>query len=208
MRNQARIKMLWWTSVLLLVLSACKFKFQEMELTELPIETSANAQDVNVDIIVRHTQDQVQEVLPRSYLVAFGFTGQCQELPALRGQMDLEFVQVKSFTFHRQVLVAFASVDTIQGTLDIRTRDFSDRYWSTDPLPPQNVSVAKEISQVAHQHITDLGILDCDVTLSCVGNKVDIWHVLCTEPGSGPTGSHLCEFEINAVTGQIVDANQ
>lgn len=206
MRNQARIRMLLWTSVLLLVLSACKF--QETELTGLPIEILANAQDVNVDIIVGQTQDRVQEILPHSYLVAFSFRGRCQDLPALRGQIDLHFVQVKSFAFHRQVLVAFASVDTIQGTLDVQTRDFSDRYWSTDPLLPQDVSVAKEISQVAYQHIADLGILDCDVTLDRVGNTADVWHVLCTEPGSGPTGSQLCEFEINTATGQIVDTSR
>lgn len=106
------------------------------------------------------------------------------------------------------MLVAFASVDTIQEVLEVQTRDFSDRYWSTDPLLPQNVSVAKEFAQVAYRHITDLGILDCDITMSCVGNKADVWHVLCTEPGSGPTGSRLCEFEIHAETGQIVDISQ
>lgn len=207
MRNQMRIKILLWMLVLSLALSACKF--QETELRELPIEIfQTNAQDVDVNLIVRQVQDRVQETLPNSYLVAFGFTGRYQELPGLRGEMVLDFVQVKTFLVHQQVLAAFTSVDTIQGTLEIRTKDVSDYYWSTNPLPPQNVAVAREVSQIAYRHITDLGILDCDVTLSCVGNKVDIWHVLCTEPGSGPTGSHLCEFKIQAATGQIVDASQ
>ena len=206
MRNQARIRVLLWASVLLLVLSACQF--QETELTGSPIDLLANAQDVDVDVIVEHTQGRVREVLPRSYLVAFSFRGRCQDLPALRGRIDLHFVQVKPFVFRRQVLVAFASVDTIQGTLDVLTRDFSDRYWSTDPLLLQDVSIAKEVSQVAYQHLTDLGILDCDVTLDRVGNTADVWHILCTEPGSGSTGSQLCEFEIGTSAGQIIIIDQ
>lgn len=206
MRNQIRIKILWM-SALLLALSACQFK--EAELRELPIEIfQTNARDVDVDLIVKQVQDRVQETLPKSYLMAFSFRGRCRDLPGLRGEIGLHFVQVKTLLFHRQVLVAFASVDTIQETLEVQTRDFSDRYWSTDPLLPQNVSVAKDVSQVAYRHIADLGILDCDVPLSCVGNKEDIWHVLCTDPGSGPTGSSLCEFEVNTATGQIVDVSQ
>lgn len=207
MKNQICIKMLLWMSALLLTLPACQF--QETGLRKLPIEISqTNAQDVDVDLVVKQVQDRVQEALPKSYLMAFSFRGRCQDLPGLRGEIGLHFVQVKTLPLHQQVLAAFASVDTKQGTLEIQTRDFSDRYWSTDRLLPQNVSIAKEIAQVAYQHITDLGILDCDVTLSCVGNKEGIWYVLCTEPGSGPTGSRLCEFEIHAATGRIVDITQ
>jgi len=90
MKNQVRIRVLLWVSVLLIVLSACQF--QETELTGLPVEISTNTQDVNVEIIIRHTHEQVEEILPHSYLVAFGFVGRLQDLPALRGQMDLEFV--------------------------------------------------------------------------------------------------------------------
>lgn len=207
MRNQMRIKILLWMLVLLLALSACKF--QETELRELPIEIfQTNAQDVDVDLIVRQVQDRVQETLPNSYLVAFGFSGRCQDLPGLRGEMVLDFVQVKTFFLHRQVLAAFTSVDTVQGTLEIWTKDVSDYYWSTDPLLLQDVSVAREVSQMAYRHITNLGILDCDVAMDCVGNQRDIWHILCTEPKSGPGGHRLCEFEINAKTGQIVDTSQ
>lgn len=204
MRNQERIQLLLCVVTLLSASAACSF--QETDLTGLPVEISqANAQDVNIDIIVENVQEQVQMVLPEAYLSAFAFTGQCQGLSELHGQVHLEFVQVESFPFYQQVLVALTSVDTIQETLEIRTRDYSDYYWSTDPLPPQDVSVAREIANIAHKHIADLGIPDCDVTLSSVGQT---WHVLCTEPSSGPAGSRLCEFEVDAATGQIVTAHQ
>ncbi len=204
MRNWWRIQILLCASVLLSALAACRF--QETDLAGLPIEVSqADTQSVDVGVIVENVQAQVQKVLPGAYLTAFAFTGQCQGLPELHGQVHLQFVRVKSFLFYQQVLVALASVDTIQETLEIQTRDFSDYYWSTDPLLPQDVSVAKEIANIAHKHIAGLGIPACDVTLSNMGQT---WHVLCTEPGSGPTGSRLCEYEIDAATLQIVTANQ
>jgi hypothetical protein len=207
MRNQVQIKILLWVSILLLALSACKF--QETESRALPIEISpTGTQDVDVDFIVRQVQDLVQDTLPNSYLVALGFAGRCRDLPGLRGEIVLDFVQVKTFLFHRQVLAAFTSVDTVQGTLEVWTKDVSDYYWSTDLLLPQDVSVAREVSQMAYRHITDLGILDCDVVMDCVGNQRDIWHILCTEPESGPGGRRLCEFEINAKTRQILDTSQ
>jgi len=200
MRNQERRQILLCASALLAALAACNF--QESNLTGLPVEVSyANAQGVNVDVMTENVQRQVQRVLPEAYLTSFNFAGQCQGLPDLHGQVHLEFVQVESFPFYQRVLVALTSIDTVQETLEIQTRDYSDYYWSIEPLPPQDLSIAREIADIANKHIADLGILDCDVTLSSVGQT---WHVLCTEPGSGPAGLRLCEFEIDAATGQIV----
>jgi hypothetical protein len=204
MRDQERIQPLLCVLALLSALAACNF--QETDLTELPVEISqADAQGVNVDVIVENVQKQVRMILPEAYLTMFVFTGRYQGLPELHGQVHLQFVQVESFPFYQRVLVALTSVDTVQETLEIRTRDYSDRYWSTEPLPLQDVSIAREIADIADKHIADLGIPDCDVTLSSVGR---IWHVLCTQPGSGPVGSHLCEFEIDAATGQIMTGRQ
>ena len=194
MNNRHGIRMILYITTCLLLLTACHF--QESEMTGKSIDIlDPNTQEISIETIIKNSQQEVHAILPRAYLSAFSFTGQCQDLPKLHGQVHMTFVQVRSFLFYQQVVVAFVSVDTVQETLEIQTQDLSHHYWSTESMSIQEASAIAEVAEIAYQHLTELGIEDCDVTLSSMNQN---WHVLCTEPNSGTTGARLCTFWIDA----------
>lgn len=202
MKTQRLIRVMSCMLVLSSSLIACRAGFEEVDLVGLPAAVSEpTGQEVAVSVVIEGALQQVQLLLPEAYLRSFVFTGKCQDLPELRGQVKPDFVQVKLGLLRRRVTVALVSVDTIQQTLTVRVRDHSAYYPSTERLSMQEISSAKDVAGVAYEHIRTLGLSDCDVTLT---RLEDAWHVLCTEPGSGPAGPRLCEFEIDAATEQIV----
>lgn len=131
----------------------------------------------------------------------FGFSGDCQELPYLHGTINLGFVQVRG-TVKRQVLTAFASVNTMEETMDLRFSDHSPYDVSTAPLLLPNSLPVREIAVLAYENIIRLGVTPCDVNLTWSGAR-DAWLVKCTAPGSGPLGPQRCVFEIAPLTGQV-----
>ena len=206
MRNQLSIRILLCMLVLSSTLAACISKSQEVDLTGLPVEISkAGTQEINVDVIIESALQQVLKCLPEAYLSSFVFTGYCQDLSELRGRVELNFVQVQVTPLKQRVWVAFASVDTVQQTLDVQIRDHSDYCWSTEPLLLQDISAAREVADIAYTQIAALGISDCDATLTRLDRT---WEVVGTEPGSGPAGPRECEFEIDASTRQIETTHQ
>ncbi len=201
MSKAMRVKTALCIPAFLLLLSGCN-RFQETELVGLPVGVSlANSQEIDIGTIVENTQLQVESMLPGAYLNGFGFYGPCQGLADFHGRISLSFVQVHRILLFPKMFVAFADVDTTRRTLDIETHDFSALYPNTTYLSPESISAAREIAGIAYKHITDLGMQDCDVALVRLSQT---WHVSCTEPGSGPVGPSLGNFEIDAETWRIV----
>lgn len=188
-------------------LAACAARFEPIELTALPARISQpDAQEIDVEVVLASAEGQVQRVLPDAYLEFFGFSGDCQELPHLHNTINLGFVQVQG-TVRRQVLAAFASVNTVEETMDLRFADHSPYYVSTAPLLLQDSLPVREIAELAYENIIRLRVAPCDVNLTWSGTR-DAWLVECTAPGSGSLGPRQCVLEIDPLTGQVRGVQQ
>lgn len=189
-------------------LAACTTRFEPIELTALPVSVSQpDSQEIDVEMVLASAESQVQKVLPDAYLEFFGFLGDCQELPHLRGTINLGFDQVQQGIVRGQVLAASISVNTVEETMDLYFADLSPYYISTAPLLLQNSLPVREIARQAYEHIIRLGVAPCDVNLTWSGIR-NAWLVVCTAPGSGPLGPRRCEFAIDPLTGQVRDVQQ
>lgn len=188
--------------------AACAARFEPIDLTALPVRVSQpDAQEIDVEMILASAESQVRKVLPDAYLEFFGFSGDCQELPHLRGTINLGFEQVRWGIVRQQVLAASVSVDTAKETMDLHFADHSPYYVSTASLLLQNSLPVREIAIRAYEHIIRLGVAPCDVNLTWSGIR-DAWLVECTAPGSGSLGPRRCEFEIDPLTGQVRGVQQ
>ncbi len=189
-------------------LAACTTRFEPSELTALPVSVSQpGVQEIDVGVVLASVESQVQEILPDAYLEFFGFSGDCQELPHLRGTINLGFDQVRKGLARRQVLSASASVNTVEGTMDLHFADHSSYYVLTSPLLLQEGLLVREIALLASENIVRLGAAPCDVNLTRSGAR-DAWLVVCTAPGSGPLGPRKCVFEMDPLTGRVRGAQQ
>lgn len=189
-------------------LAACAARFEPIELTALPVSVSQpGVQEIDVEVVLASAESQVQEILPDAYLEFFGFSGDCQELLHLHGTINLGFDQVRRGLARQQVLSASASVNTVEGTMDLHVADYSLYYVSTSPLLLQEGLPVREIALLASENIIRLGVAPCDVNLTRSGAR-DAWLVVCTAPGSGSLGSRKCVFEIDPFTGQVHGAQQ
>lgn len=198
------IALCWW---LVCSLAACTTRFEPIELTALPVSVSQpGVREADVELVLASVESRVREILPDAYLVFFGFSGDCQELPYLRGTINLGFDQVRRLV-RRQVLSASASVNTVEGTMDLHFADLSSYYISTSPLLLHKGLPVREIALLAGENIVRLGAVPCDVHLTRWGSR-DAWLVVCTSAGSGPLGPQKCAFEIDPFTGQVRGARQ
>jgi|GEM_PF-2659915 len=202
MKTRRIARVLLCVLILSLSLIACRTGLEEIELVGIPTTVyDSTSQEIDMRVVVEGARRQAQMLLPEAYLRSFVFTGRCQDLPELLGQVKLDFVQVQSGLLRQRVMIAFVSVDTIQQTLSVRVRDHSAYYPSTEHLSMQEVSSFQDVADVAYEHIEALRGSDCDATMTRLENS---WLVVCTEPGSGVLGPRVCEFEIDASTGQII----
>ncbi|MGC8880553.1 MAG: hypothetical protein ACP5R2_15170 [Anaerolineae bacterium] len=178
---------------LLLLLSACtySFQFQDVKVTDVPIDVlKPGTQEVNVDVVFETVTQRVHETLPKAYFQGMVFSGRCQDLPHLQGKLVLVFRQVRMAIPRQQVVRATASVDTLRQTMDLYYEDVSNFYPSTKHRTFSGDHSIKEIAAIAHQHITELGLCDGDVTLTQLN---DSWDVRC---GSLSDFIQKCRFEI------------
>lgn len=181
-----------------LVLAACTSRFQEIKVTNVPVTVfKPGTQDVDVSVVLESVTQRVRETLPGAYFQGVVFSGRCPDLPRLQGKLILTFVQVQVAIPRQQVVLATASIDTVQQTMDLHYENVSSFYPSTKRRTLSGDHSIKEIAAIAHRHITELGLSDCDVTLTQLD---DSWDVRC-----GPLGSFIqkCRFEI--VNGEIKD---
>ena len=184
-----------WLSLLLF---ACTSRFQEVKVTNVPVTVfKPGTQNVDVSVVLEDVTQRVHEMLPGAYFQGMVFSGKCQDLSRLHGKLVLVFVQVQAAIPKRQVVRASASVDTVRQTMDLHYEDVSDFYPSTKRRTLNGDRSIKEIAAIAHRHITELGLSDCDVTLTQLD---DSWDVRC-----GPLNNFVqkCRFEI--VSGEVKD---
>ena len=198
MKTRWLVQALLCALITLPCLVACAPKFREVDLADLPVTISRpNAQEVDVDVVIENARQKVQEILPGAYLNFFSFTGRCQNLPEMRGRIYMDFIQVRPALPRQRVLIASVSVDTMQQTMEIRTRDYSAYYWSTEPLILEGLKV-KEVANLLHEYISISGLSDCIVVLAR-GSTNGPWTVRCGPPDQ----VFLACLEIDPVTGEI-----
>lgn len=171
-------------------------------MTDVPVTIfKPGTQDIDVQIALDTVQDRVQRMLPGAYFNLMVFSGKCQDFPQLRGKLVLVFVQVSPAIPRPRVVKAVASIDTVQQTMDLHLKDVSDNYPSTRHRRLSDDPPFKEVSDIAHGHITKLGLVDCDVTITQLDDNS--WDVRC-----GPLHNFVqqCHFEI--VTGEVRDIEE
>lgn len=184
---------------LILLLSACATSFQETTVTNIPVAVSKQGtQGVNLDVIRDVAEQRVRSTLSGAYFQGMVFSGKCQDLPQLQGKVVLIFAQVRPAIPGQQVVRAFASINTDQKTMDIHYVDESEAYPLTERREFSGDRTFKEIADAVYQQITELGLSDCDVTLTQVED--DAWDVRC-----GPLDNFVQECRFGVVNGKIQD---
>lgn len=167
-------------------------------MTDVPVTVfEPGTQDVDLDTILEAAAQRIHEILPGAHFQSLVFSGRCQDLPHLRGKLVLIFVQVQAAIPRQRVVRATATVDTVRQTMSLHYVDESDHYPSTQRQTFGGDCSVKEIAAIAYRHITELGLPDCDVTLTQLD---DSWDVRC-----GPLSNFTekCWFAI--ANGEIQD---
>ena len=189
--------------VILCLLNACASGFKPIEITDIPLALPEN-QNVTMRTILTQTEEQVQQYVPGAYASSLTFLGQYEGLDQALGKINIGYVRVdRRFGLRSRVIVGMLSVDTLTYTMEMRFEDHTKHYPSARAphILPEDLPLLS-VTRLAYSHIDGLGITDCDITLTYLR---DVWHVLCTEPGSGPLGARKCAFEIDSVTMQVLE---
>lgn len=185
---------------LTLLFVACSPSFQEINVEDIPIEVMLpDSQVVDMDVVMRSANLQIQDVLPGAQLSGIVFSSSCEDLSQLRGEIVLSFVKTQFSIPNERVVSAIASINTIQQTMDIHVKDMTDFYWSTEILDIENDSLnLNKISTKAFNQIKVSESANCDVTIT---RMKDSWLVRC-----GPLGNFVqkCQFEIHPTTGEVI----
>lgn len=190
-RKIAYTSLLGFGLCLSVLLTACVPKFQESKVTNIPVDISnPSTPDVNLDIALEVTQKKIKAVLPDAYFGGMVFSGKCQGLPRLQGKLVLIFAQVRPAFFKQQVVSGVATIDTVKQMMDLNYTDHSDYEWYDSPKTFVGDASFKEIIALTYPHITELGLSECDVTMTQLENS---WDVRC-----GPLENFVqqCRFEI------------
>lgn len=185
-------------TLLFLPLVGCESGPTPVDVTNVPIDISQpNSEEVDIDVVMTSVQARVRERLPDAQFKRLTFSGKCQDLPKLQGRIVILFMQVNWSLFGQQVMFATASVNTSQRMMTLSIFDESKYYPSTAVLPLVADSEFKEIARIAHQHIVESGLSDCDVTIT---QDENVWDICC---GCLDDFCQQCEFAVDAVTGEI-----
>jgi hypothetical protein len=181
----------WLGLCWLVLVVACSPSFREIQLTDVPVQAlDSNTKSVNTDIVLTAVTQKVHETLPSAYYRGMVFAGRCEDLSQLRGKLVLIFLQTQWGFPKQRAFRAVASVDTIQQKMNLRYTDETNYYPATEQQTFAGDQSVKIIFALAHQHIAQQQIPDCDVTVTELD---DVWHVRC-----GPLENFIkkCEFEI------------
>jgi hypothetical protein len=190
------------TGVLLVVTAlscSCRPAFNHVYLTDVPVRIYAedNSDYPNVDIIREDVQTKVSESIPGAMYKDFLFSGKCSELPAHQGTMLFTFQRVQNYLNGKQVIFVTATVDTRQQTVKIEALDESSFYPNLQQDEPTTEAAFGRITQIAYQHINQLGLSNCNVTIT---QQEDHWDVRC---GAFNDFEQKCWFAINSSTQEI-----
>ena len=187
--------------LLCVALLACRPELREPRPSQIAVAVlKPGTGEVDVDRVVHDITDEVHKVLPRAFAQGMVYSGECQDLPELRGKLVFVFADVTPRLFTDRVLRATATVDTERGTADIVYEDVSTMYPSTKHVPFVDDETIKHVAALASAHIEELGLVPCQVTLTQIA---DSWNVRC-----GDLGDFVlrCQFEI--VGGEFLEASE
>lgn len=184
--------------IFFLITISCKSSVQESYTTGISINISKIEEaEPNLDIIINNVQPKIKKHLPDAYFGRLGFIGKCQDLPYLRGKVDLLYKQVKPTLWGQEVIFARSVVTTSNQVMDLRIYDVSSPYILTKGLPVVTHKQFKEIAGLAYKYITTSGISDCDV-IATQGNRVWNFRCLSTHEPKQP-----CNFGVDIQTKEI-----
>lgn len=180
------------------LLTACAPKFPQVKVTDVPVNIlNPSTQEVDLDIALEMGTRKIREVLPDAHFRGMVFSGKCQALPRLQGKLVLIFYQVRPALFKHQVVSGDASIDTVRQIMNLDFTDETEFY----PLIRRELFIGdrsfKKIATLAHRHITELGLADCDVTITQLENA---WDVRC-----GALGNFIQECRFEIINGEIRD---
>jgi hypothetical protein len=171
--------------------------FQDFTEEGIPIAVSEpGSERVSLDMIYDKALHEVRETLPGAYYQGMVFSGRCEDLKQLRGQLVLDFLQVRP-GIRQQAIRAIASVDIVQQEMNLQYQNESDYAIVTEPGSfPENESI-QAVVKVASDYIYGLEIKDCDVTVTQLMDNS--WDVRC-----GPLSNFVqqCRFRID--DGEII----
>lgn len=168
------------------------------ESAEASIEVSRpGSAEIDFDLMVENAQDEVHRLLPDSYLRYVSLAAECADLELLRGEVTLEFVQVRGTIFGEQVMIARAKVDTEQQQIHIQTRDETEFYPATELLVLDGLPMG-DIVERLQTYLSAQGRCD-DVVVLARTNTGGTWGVRC-----GPPDQVFIEcLKIDPATGEI-----
>ena len=188
--------------VTVLLSISCGFAgYVPVEINDIPFPTGDVPGDLAGDFetIVTSATELVLRELPSAILIAFQYKGTRSSLVTLDGVMYFDYTE-RRWGLDRELAVwATVTADRAEGFMSLRTSDPIPYYGRTQAISlTQGVGLSK-IASLADQQIAYLGIGDCYVRLLYSGAD---WRTLCYPPGSDGLGEVLCDFRIDAMTGE------
>jgi hypothetical protein len=169
-------------------------------VTDAPISIlDAETQEISVEVLLNSAQTETEKILPGAYLTFFSFVGHCEDLPQLKGQVMLNFVQESSAVLGTRISIARVSIDTNQQTLNLEAKDETSHYPSTEPLELNGKDV-KEIAIILHDYLVSTNRCGGTVVLARAETN-GLWGVRC-----GPPNKVFVEcLEIDPLSGETID---
>ncbi len=185
----------WIFAACVLVASACS------PPTTVPADRSAQVLPggTHATLVELHeaASRYVASQLPGAYLWGgVALRARCDDLPNLRGQLGLGWIQVHSLFFgiDRQLVTANGWIDTDTAQLDVTYADSSRGSWILDRASFPGDEQIRSAAKAAYDYITPLGIPDCVAHISRPRSDYQQWMVTCRPEGQPAT--RACRFRV------------
>lgn len=186
----------WFLIISLLV--ACGDS--ERQLVDVPIVVSQPGEyEIDIDLVIHNTQEEVQKILPNAYLVFFSFVGNCSELPKLQGEIRLDFAEVRRSLLGNRTFLAEATVRTSNQKLSLDVRDETEHYPNLGPLVIDGKRIP-EIASILHAYLYSTN--RCIGTVALTRARTESpWRVVCGHPDK----VFIECIRINPLTGDVLE---
>lgn len=187
----------------LVILAGCVRAYEPVEIANVPLDSSTPVDPVtDFESVTSDAADLVHQELPEARLTSFMYEGSLMSLALLDGIMHFSYTERRFGFLQDQLLVGLVRVDVAGGTMSLKTADWTFNYPLTQAISlDQDVEVSK-IASLAGEHIARIGIPDCYVRLLYSGAN---WQIVCFPPGSNGFGERLCDFRIDATSGEVTN---
>ncbi len=172
-----------------------------VEFYDVPVETDDVPVDPvgNFEGIVASATELAYCELPDAILTSFEYKGTRTSLVTLDGIMYFNYIERYWGLDRDWAILATVGVDISEATMSLRTSDPIPYYGRAQAISLTQGGGLSKIASLADQQIAYLGIHDCYVRLLYSGAD---WRTLCYPPGSNGLGEVLCDFRIDAMTGE------